>query len=187
MPKNVEKGIIQGIYALSKNKNEGPKVQLMGSGVILREVIEAAKLLEKDFNIRSDIYSVTSFTELRREALDVERWNLINPDKPEKKSIIQQTITDQESPIIVSTDYMKSYAEQIAVFLPNTFISLGTDGYGRSDSREALRSFFEVDRYYVVIASLKALVDSGKIEKPILSKAIKQYKIDGNKPNPVSI
>ncbi|MGE4596791.1 MAG: pyruvate dehydrogenase (acetyl-transferring), homodimeric type [Methylophilaceae bacterium] len=187
MPKNVEKGIIQGIYALSKNKNEGPKVQLMGSGVILREVIEAAKLLEKDFNIRSDVYSVTSFTELRREALDVERWNLINPDKPEKKSIIQQTITDQESPIIVSTDYMKSYAEQIAVFLPNTFISLGTDGYGRSDSREALRSFFEVDRYYVVIASLKALVDSGKIEKPILSKAIKQYKIDGNKPNPVSI
>jgi pyruvate dehydrogenase E1 component len=187
MPKNVEKGIIQGIYALSKNKNEGPKVQLMGSGVILREVIEAAKLLEKDFNIRSDVYSVTSFTELRREALDVERWNLINPDKPEKKSIIQQTIIDQESPIIVSTDYMKSYAEQIAVFLPNTFISLGTDGYGRSDSREALRSFFEVDRYYVVIASLKALVDSGQIERSVLSKAIKQYKIDGNKPNPVSI
>jgi pyruvate dehydrogenase E1 component len=187
MPKNVEKGIIQGIYALSKNKNEGPKVQLMGSGVILREVIEAAKLLEKDFNIRSDIYSVTSFTELRREALDVERWNLINPDKPEKKSIIQQTITDQESPIIVSTDYMKSYAEQIAVFLPNTFISLGTDGYGRSDSRKALRSFFEVDRYYVVIASLKTLVDSGQIERSVLSKAIKQYKIDGNKPNPVSI
>lgn len=187
MPKNVEKGIIQGIYALSKNKNEGPKVQLMGSGVILREVIEAAKLLEKDFNIRSDVYSVTSFTELRREALDVERWNLINPDKPEKKSIIQQTIIDQESPIIVSTDYMKSYAEQIAVFLPNTFISLGTDGYGRSDSREALRSFFEVDRYYVVIASLKVLVDSGQIERSVLSKAIKQYKIDGNKPNPVSI
>lgn len=187
MPKNVEKGIIQGIYALSKNKNEGSKVQLMGSGVILREVIEAAKLLEKDFNIRSDVYSVTSFTELRREALDVERWNLINPDKPEKKSIIQQTIIDQESPIIVSTDYMKSYAEQIAVFLPNTFISLGTDGYGRSDSREALRSFFEVDRHYVVIASLKALVDSGQIERSVLSKAIKQYKIDGNKPNPVSI
>jgi len=187
MPKNIEKNIIQGIYKFSESKLKAPKVQLMGSGVILREVIEAAKMLESEWNISADIYSVTSFTELRREALDNERWNMLNPDKNQKISIIQEMISDQESPIVASTDYMKSYAEQIANFIPNKFVSLGTDGYGRSDSREALRSFFEVDRYYIVIAALKALVDSKKIDIEILTKAIKKYKMNNNKPNPVSI
>jgi pyruvate dehydrogenase E1 component len=187
MPKNIEKNIIQGIYKFSESKLKAPKIQLMGSGVILREVIEAAKMLESEWKVSADIYSVTSFTELRREALDNERWNILNPDKKQKVSIIQEIISDQESPIVASTDYMKSYAEQIANFIPNKFISLGTDGYGRSDSREALRSFFEVDRYYIVIASLKALVDSKKIDKDMLTKAIKKYKINSNKPNPVSI
>ncbi len=187
MPKNIEKNIIQGIYKFSESKLKAPKIQLMGSGVILREVIEAAKILESEWKVSADIYSVTSFTELRREALDNERWNILNPDKKQKVSIIQEIISDQESPIVASTDYMKSYAEQIANFIPNKFISLGTDGYGRSDSREALRSFFEVDRYYIVIASLKALVDSKKIDKDMLTKAIKKYKINSNKPNPVSI
>jgi pyruvate dehydrogenase E1 component len=187
MPKNIEKNIIQGIYKFSESKLKAPKIQLMGSGVILREVIEAAKMLESEWKVSADIYSVTSFTELRREALDNERWNILNPDKKQKVSIIQKIISDQESPIVASTDYMKSYAEQIANFIPNKFISLGTDGYGRSDSREALRSFFEVDRYYIVIASLKALVDSKKIDKDMLTKAIKKYKINSNKPNPVSI
>ena len=187
MPRNIEKNIIQGIYKFSESKLKAPKIQLMGSGVILREVIEAAKMLESEWKVSADIYSVTSFTELRREALDNERWNILNPDKKQKVSIIQEIISDQESPIVASTDYMKSYAEQIANFIPNKFISLGTDGYGRSDSREALRSFFEVDRYYIVIASLKALVDSKKIDKDMLTKAIKKYKINSNKPNPVSI
>ena len=187
MPRNIEKNIIQGIYKFSESKLKAPKIQLMGSGVILREVIEAAKMLESEWKVSADIYSVTSFTELRREALDNERWNILNPDKKQKVSIIQKIISDQESPIVASTDYMKSYAEQIANFIPNKFISLGTDGYGRSDSREALRSFFEVDRYYIVIASLKALVDSKKIDKDMLTKAIKKYKINSNKPNPVSI
>ena len=187
MPKNIEKNIIQGIYKFSESKLKAPKIQLMGSGVILREVIEAAKMLESEWKVSADIYSVTSFTELRREALDNERWNILNPDKKQKVSIIQEIISDQESPIVASTDYMKSYAEQIANFIPNKFSSLGTDGYGRSDSREALRSFFEVDRYYIVIASLKALVDSKKIDKDMLTKAIKKYKINSNKPNPVSI
>ena len=187
MPKNIEKNIIQGIYKFSESKLKAPKIQLMGSGVILREVIEAAKMLESEWKVSADIYSVTSFTELRREALDNERWNILNPDKKQKVSIIQEIISDQESTIVASTDYMKSYAEQIANFIPNKFISLGTDGYGRSDSREALRSFFEVDRYYIVIASLKALVDSKKIDKDMLTKAIKKYKINSNKPNPVSI
>ncbi|MDA9642507.1 pyruvate dehydrogenase (acetyl-transferring), homodimeric type [Nitrosomonadales bacterium] len=187
MPKNIEKNIIQGIYKFSKSKLKAPKVQLMGSGVILREVIAAAKMLESEWNVSADIYSVTSFTELRREALDNERWNMLNPDKNQKISIIQEIISDHESPIVASTDYMKSYAEQIANFIPNKFVSLGTDGYGRSDSREALRSFFEVDRYYIIIAALKALVDSKKIDIEILTKAIRKYKMNNNKPNPVSI
>jgi len=186
MPKGVEKGIIQGIYPFLTSATKGPKVQLMGSGVILREVIEASKLLEKDFGVSADVFSVTSFTELRREAQTVERWNMLNPDKPQKQSIVQQVVADHDSPVIASTDYMKSFPEQIANFLPNKFVALGTDGYGRSDSREALRSFFEVDRYYIVIAALKALVDTKKIEVSTLTKAIKQYNIDGNKPNPVS-
>ena len=187
MPKGIEQGIVDGIYNFSMSKLKGPKVQLMGSGVILREVIEAANILEKDFNVAADIFSVTSFTELRRNALAVERWNRINPDKKEKISIIQTVIEDEDSPIIASTDYMKSFPEQISRFLKNAFIALGTDGYGRSDSREALRSFFEVDRYHIVIAAIKSLVDKKQIDKDILVKAIKKFKIDGQKPNPVDV
>jgi pyruvate dehydrogenase E1 component len=187
MPKNIEKEIIDGIYLLSKTSAKGPKVQLMGSGVILREVEEAAKLLKDDFDIASNIFSVTSFTELRRNAMDVERWNMLNPDKPQKKSIIQTTIQDKESPIIASTDYMKAFAEQIASYLPNRFNALGTDGFGRSDSREALRKFFEIDRYYIVVAALYSLANTGKIDKSLVSKAIKKYKIDPKKINPVNI
>jgi pyruvate dehydrogenase E1 component len=184
MPKSVEDHIIKGMYQYSKASGKAKyKVQLMGSGVILREVIEAAKLLENDWGVESDIWSVTSFTELRRNALDVERHNLLNPDD-EQRSFIQEQITDTESPIIASTDYMKSFSDQIANFIPNSFTSLGTDGFGRSDSREALRSFFEVDRYYVVLAALKALKDQGKIDKKIVSEAIKKYNINPSKVNP---
>ena len=187
MPKNISEDIIKGIYKYSESKASGPKVQLMGSGVILREVIGAASILEKDFNISSTIYSVTSFTEVRRNALDIQRWNMLNPDKTEKKSILDEIILDLESPIITATDYMKSFAEQIATFLPNKFISLGTDGFGRSDSREALRDFFEVDRNHIVIAALKALTEKQEIEKSVLLSAIKKYKIMNDKPNPVSL
>jgi pyruvate dehydrogenase E1 component len=159
----------------------------MGSGVILREVIEAASILEKDFNVSSTIFSVTSFTEVRRNALDIQRWNMLNPDKTEKKSTLDEIIVDLESPIITATDYMKSFAEQIATFLPNKFISLGTDGFGRSDSREALRDFFEVDRNHIVVAALKALTEKQEIEKSVLLSAIKKYKIMNDKPNPVSL
>ncbi|QZP17692.1 pyruvate dehydrogenase (acetyl-transferring), homodimeric type [Methylophilales bacterium] len=187
MPKNINENIIKGIYKYSENKAKGPKVQLMGSGVILREVIEAASILEKDFNVSSTIFSVTSFTEVRRNALDIQRWNMLNPDKTEKKSTLDEIIIDLESPIITATDYMKSFAEQISTFLPNKFISLGTDGFGRSDSREALRDFFEVDRNHIVIAALKALTEKQVIEKSVLLSAIKKYKIMNDKPNPVSL
>ena len=187
LPKGVEQGIIEGIYPFTKSKIKGPKVQLMGSGVILREVIEAANILEVDFKVAVDIFSVTSFNELRKNALDVERWNRLNPGKDKKLSNVENAISDKESPIIASTDYMKSFPEQIARFLPNHFIALGTDGYGRSDSRKALRDFFEVDRFYIVIAALTALVDAKKIDSSVLLKAVKDLKLNGNKPNPMKV
>ncbi|MEK9770884.1 MAG: pyruvate dehydrogenase (acetyl-transferring), homodimeric type [Nitrosomonadales bacterium] len=185
MPKGIEEQIIKGIYKLqSAPEKSTHKVQLMGSGVILREVIEAAKLLKDDWNIDSDVWSVTSFTELRRDAMNIERWNLLNPEK-QKNSFIQEQIIDKNSPIIASTDYMRSFAEQIANFLPNNFKALGTDGFGRSDSREALRSFFEVDRHYIVLSAVKALIEQGSLDQKIALKVIEKYAIDINKNNPM--
>jgi pyruvate dehydrogenase E1 component len=187
MPKGAEAGILKGMYAFSKSKAKGPKVQLMGSGVILREVIAAAEMLEKDWGVSPDVWSVTSFTELRREGLDAERWNMLNPEKKPRLSYVAECLSGAEGPVISSTDYMKSFADQIRNFVPQRFVSLGTDGYGRSDSREALRSFFEVDRYYVVLAALKALADEGKLPASKAAEAIKKYKIDANRPNPTTV
>jgi len=186
MPKGVEADIIKGMYQFSTSKAKGEKVQLMGSGVILREVIEAQKILETDYGVSADVWSVTSFNELRKDALEIDRWNRMNPDKPQKESHVEKLLKKAEGPIIASTDYMKSFAEQIAVFLPHKFVALGTDGFGRSDSRENLRHFFEVDRHYVVVATLKALSDEGKIKSSIVTDAIKKFKLDPNKPNPVT-
>lgn len=187
MPKGSEVGILKGMYAFSKSKAKGPKVQLMGSGVILREVIAAAEMLEKDWGVSPDVWSVTSFTELRREGLDAERWNMLNPEKKPRLSYVAECLRGAEGPVISSTDYMKSFADQIRNFVPQRFVSLGTDGYGRSDSREALRSFFEVDRYYVVLAALKALADEGKLPASKAAEAIKKYKIDASRPNPTTV
>ncbi len=187
MPKGVEEGIIKGMYQFTKSKANGPKVQLMGSGVILREVIAAAALLEKDWGVSADIWSATSFNELRREGLGVHRWNMLHPDKPQKESYVEKCLKQAEGPVIASTDYMKSFADQIRAFVPQRFVTLGTDGFGRSDSREALRSFFEVDRYYVVVAALKALADEGKLPAAKAAEAIKKYKIGADKPNPATV
>ena len=186
MPKGSETDIINGMYSFSTSKIKGEKVQLMGSGVILREVIEAQKILESDYGVSADVWSVTSFNELRKDALEADRWNRMNPDKPQKESHVVKLLKKAEGPIIASTDYMKSFAEQIAVFLPHKFVALGTDGFGRSDSREKLRHFFEVDRHYVVVATLKALSDEGKIKSSVVTDAIKKFKLDPNKPNPVT-
>jgi pyruvate dehydrogenase E1 component len=186
MPKGSEADIIKGMYSFSTSKIKGEKVQLMGSGVILREVIEAQKILESDYGVSADVWSVTSFNELRKDALEADRWNRMNPDKPQKESHVVKLLKKVEGPIIASTDYMKSFAEQIAVFLPHKFVALGTDGFGRSDSREKLRHFFEVDRHYVVVATLKALSDEGKIKSSVVTDAIKKFKLDPNKPNPVT-
>jgi pyruvate dehydrogenase E1 component len=187
MPKGVEAGILKGMYPFSQSKAKGPKVQLLGSGVILREVIAAAELLEKDWGVAADIWSVTSFTELRREGLDVERWNLLNPEKKQKQSYVSECLAKAEGPVIASTDYMKSFADQIRAFIPQRYVVLGTDGFGRSDSREALRDFFEVDRYHVVLATLKALADEGKLPAAKAAEAIKKYKINANRPNPMTV
>ena len=193
LPKGAEAGILKGLYNFSKSAKKADlagsdlKVQLMGSGVILREVIAAAEMLENDWNISADVWSATSFTESRREGLDCERWNMLNPEKPQKVSYVAQCLKDANGPVIASTDYMKSFAEQIQRFVPNKFVALGTDGFGRSDSREALRDFFEVDRRYVVVAALKALCDEGKLPATKVAEAVKKYKLDANKPNPVTV
>lgn len=187
MPKGSEQGILKGMYSFSKSKAKGERVQLMGSGVILREVIAAAELLEKDWGVAADVWSAPSFTELRREGLDCERWNMLNPEKPQRVSYVAQCLQDAQGPVIASTDYMKSFAEQIQRFVPGKFVALGTDGFGRSDSREALRDFFEVNRYYVVVAALKALSDEGKLPVAKVAEAVKKYNLNADKPNPTTV
>ena len=187
MPKGAEAGILKGMYNFSQSKAKGEKVQLMGSGVILREVIAAAELLEKAWGVSADVWSVPSFTELRREGLECDRWNMLNPEKAQKVSYVAQCLKDAKGPVVASTDYMKSFAEQIQRFVPNKFVALGTDGFGRSDSREALRDFFEVNRYYVVVAALKALSDEGKLPAAKVAEAVKKYKLNANKPNPTTV
>jgi pyruvate dehydrogenase E1 component len=187
MPDGCAEGILKGMYRFSKSAAKGQKVQLMGSGVILREVIAAAALLEQDWGIAADIWSVTSFTELRRDGIDAERHNLLHPEAKPKTSYVAQCLKDSEGPVIASTDYMRAFADQIRNFVPQRFVTLGTDGFGRSDSREALRNFFEVDRHYIVLAALKALADEGKLPLSKAAEAIKKYNIDVQRPNPVTV
>jgi pyruvate dehydrogenase E1 component len=171
-------------------KKAKQRVQLMGSGTILREVIAAAELLEKDWGIAADIWSAPSFTLLARDGQDAERWNLLNPTaKKPRTPFVTQSLQSSEGPIIAATDYMRTYAEQIRAFMPagRSYKVLGTDGFGRSDTRAKLREFFEVNRYFVAVAALKSLADVGSIDASIVAKAIEQYGLDPNKPNPVTV
>jgi pyruvate dehydrogenase E1 component len=160
---------------------------LLGSGTILREVIAAAELLKKDFGVAADIWSVTSFNELRREGLDCERWNMLHPEAGRRASYVEQCLVERGGPAIAATDYIKSYADQIRPYVPGRYKVLGTDGFGRSDTRVKLRRFFEVDRFYIAVAALKALADEGAIKAGEVSKAIKLYKINPDKPNPATV
>ena len=192
MPEGAEEGIIRGLYRFSEGKKRRgnkakQRVQLLGCGTILREVIAAAELLEQDFGVAADVWSATSFNELCRDGQDVARWNLLHPEETPKQSYVEQCLQDTVGPVIAASDYMKMYAEQIRPFVPRRYTVLGTDGYGRSDSRETLRRHFEVDRYYVTIAALKALADEGIIPMSKVSEAIKKYAIDPEKPNPVTV
>jgi pyruvate dehydrogenase E1 component len=186
MPENSEQGIIKGMYALKTVGTGDLQVQLMGSGTILREVEAAAQMLADDWGVKSDVWSVTSFNELTREAQAIDRVNRFSTDTP-KVPYITQCLENAKGPIIVATDYMRNYAEQVRKYVPNRYEVLGTDGFGRSDSRAALRAFFEVDASYVVLASLKALVDEGEMNASVIAQAVEKYGINVNKPNPMTV
>jgi pyruvate dehydrogenase E1 component len=184
-----EEGIIKGLYLLQEGgKKNKQRVQLMGSGTILREVIEGAALLASDWGVDADVWSAPSFTLLARDGQDVERWNMLHPTDAPRVAHITQCLKDTAGPIIVSTDYMRTFAEQARAFIPagRTYKVLGTDGFGRSDTRAKLREFFEVNRYYVAVAALKALADEGKIKASVVADAITKYGINPEKPNPVT-
>ena len=189
MPKGVEQHILKGMYLFrdAGKRLKGPRVQLLGSGTILREVIAAGDILKKEYDVNADIWSVTSFTELRREAMSIQRWNMLHPEKKAKASHVENCFKGKDGPVIAATDYMKIYADQIREYVPGCYRVLGTDGFGRSDTREKLRRFFEVDRYYIVVATLKALADEGKVDKQKVAQAIKQFKIDPERPDPVTL
>ncbi|HAY41170.1 MAG TPA: pyruvate dehydrogenase (acetyl-transferring), homodimeric type [Gammaproteobacteria bacterium] len=187
MPKGAEQGIIKGIYHLKtigKHKNE---VQLLGSGTILREVELAAQILDDDWGVSSKVWSVTSFNELTKEAQAVERENRFMTKGKPKKPYISECLEGSKGPIIAATDYIKNYAEQVRKYIPGRYEVLGTDGFGRSDSRAALREFFEVNANYIVVTSLRSLSEEGLIDKSQVTKALKKYKISNNKPNPLSV
>jgi pyruvate dehydrogenase E1 component len=189
MPAGAEAGILRGAYLLRPGKETKKKrrVQLMGSGTILREVLAAAELLENDFDVASDVWSATSFTELRRDGLAVERWNLLHPESEPRVPYVTQMLQGHAGPVIAASDYMKTFADQIRPFVDRRFHALGTDGYGRSDFRRKLRDFFEVDRRWVALAALTALANEGTIERSELGAAIAKLGIDPNKPDPVTV
>mgnify|MGYP003324939718 FL=1 len=185
MPEGAEEGIVKGMYKFAEAGKGDKKVTLMGAGTILNEVIAAAEILKDQFDVESDIWSLTSVNELVREGQAVDRWNLLHPTKKAKKAYITEQLGDCKAPVIASTDYMKAYSEQMRAYIEQPFYVLGTDGFGRSDSRAALRHFFEVDRNFVVISALKALSDQGTIKATVVEKAIKTLGIDPEKPNPL--
>jgi pyruvate dehydrogenase E1 component len=208
MPQGAEEGIIKGMYCLrdsrdpgpgtrdpegkgkntkTKGKSAGPHVQLMGSGTILREVMAAAELLEKEFGVTSDIWSCPSFTELRRDGIDAERWNLRHPEETPRLPYITQCLKDRAGPAIAATDYVRQYADQVRAWVPMRYSVLGTDGFGRSDTRSNLRRFFEVDRFHVAHAAIAALAAEGTMNAKDVARAIKTFGIDVDKPNPVGV
>ena len=188
MPKGAEADILKGMYAFRKGgKGKGPRVQLLGSGTIFNEVIAAAALLKEDWGVEADLWSCPSFNELTRDGQDVARWNLLHPTDTPRKAHVTALLEDAKGPVIAATDYIKLFAEQIRPFVPQHYVVLGTDGYGRSDTREKLRHFFEVDRQWVTVAALKALADTGEIEAAKVAEAIKKYGLDPNKPNPLTV
>jgi pyruvate dehydrogenase E1 component len=188
MPVGAEADILKGLYAFRKGaEGSGPRVQLMGSGTIFREVIAAADLLKADWGVESDIWGAPSFNELARNGQDVERWNLLHPMEEPRKSHVAQKLAGAEGPVIAATDYIRMLPEQIRPFVKGSFVTLGTDGFGRSDTRENLRHFFEVDRHWVTLAALKALADDGVIGRDKVAAALVKYQLDPSKPNPMSV
>jgi pyruvate dehydrogenase E1 component len=192
LKKGQEQGILKGMYRLREGPAGSgtgmsiPRVQLLGSGTILREVIAAAEVLEKDWGVAGDVWSVTSFTELRRDGIDAERWNLLHPGERQRKAYVTDQLERTAGPIVAATDYVRLFADQIRPYVPGgrSYRVLGTDGFGRSDTRAKLREFFEVNRHFVVLSSLKALADEGAVPATKVVEAIKRYGMEPDKPNP---
>jgi pyruvate dehydrogenase E1 component len=178
MPDGAQQGILRGMYRL--RSGDGAQVQLLGSGTMLNEVLAAAELLREDWSIEADVWSVTSFTELRREGIEVERWNMLHPSEEPRQPYVTQQLP-QGVPVIASTDYVRAFPDQIRQWVPSAYRVLGTDGYGRSDSRHALRGFFEVDRRYVTVAALR------EIDPARAQEAIERYEIDAEAPMPTTV
>jgi pyruvate dehydrogenase E1 component len=187
MPEGAADGILKGMYRLREGSGNGPRVQLLGSGTILRETIAAAELLEQDYGVVADVWSVTSFSELRREALSVTRWNDRHAHEPPRESYVASCFDGIDGPFVAATDYMKTVADQIRQWVPGRYSVLGTDGYGRSDARAPLRAFFEVDRDSITYAALKALADDGRIELKVVFDAVERLGINPDKPDPVTV
>ncbi|MEA2664932.1 MAG: pyruvate dehydrogenase component, partial [Candidatus Eremiobacteraeota bacterium] len=190
LPAGAEEGILRGMYLLRDGgpaKKDAPRVQLMGSGAILREVIAAADLLREDWGVAADVWSATSFTLLHRDGEDAVRWNMLHPTDPPRRAYVAQQLDGHEGPVVAATDYVKTFAEQIRPFVERRFHALGTDGFGRSDTRAKLREFFEVDRRWIALAALKALADEGTIDRAKVAEAIAKYGIDPAKPQPTTV
>tara|TARA_Y100001970_G_scaffold248429_1_gene317991 strand:- start:284 stop:877 length:594 start_codon:yes stop_codon:yes gene_type:complete len=188
IPKDCEKGILKGMYLLKEFNNKGKiKIQLLGCGTILREMIAAAEVLSKEYNIDSDVWSVTSFNELRKDGMEIERKNLLNPGEKPGKSYVEKCLEKRDGPIIAASDYVRNFADQIRPYISKSFYSFGTDGYGRSDGRKKLRRFFEVDKEHIVTYALSALAKEQLVPSKYAEKAMKKYNIDKNKPIPTEL
>jgi pyruvate dehydrogenase E1 component len=190
-PEGVDDGILRGLYLLRAGEAAGknaPRVQLLGSGAILREVLAAADMLRDDFGVVADVWSATSYTLLRRDGLEVDRWNMLHPTETPRRAYVTQALDGHDGPIVAASDYMKTFADEIRPYVgARRFHALGTDGYGRSDTRAQLRAFFEVDRRYVALAALTELANDGKIERTRVAEAIAKYGLDPEKPSPVTV
>ena len=185
MPEGVSDDIIKGLYKI--RSSEKPTLQLLGSGPLMGEVLAAATLLKNDWDIEPGIWNVTSFSELRRDAEEVERWNLIHPEAEPKKSHLETSLSNHHVPTVAVSDYVKMVSEQIGRYVPGAYYALGTDGYGRSETRENLRHFFEVDRYYIVLTSIRALALDGKMKMSKADEVMKKYNINPEKPSPITV
>ena len=186
--KDCEDGILKGMYKIKDYSNyKKNKIQLLGSGAILREMMSAAEILQKDYQIDSEVWSVTSFNELRRDGLETERYNLLNPGENKKISYVEKCLGKKDGPILAASDYMRINSDQIKPYTSKSFYSLGTDGYGRSDTRKNLRKFFEVDKEHIVAHSLSILANEQLIASKYAKEAIKKYNIDKNKPMPTKL
>jgi pyruvate dehydrogenase E1 component len=190
LPEGAEAGILRGMYLLragTAGSAGEPSVQLLGSGTILREVLAAADLLFADYGVSCDVWSATSFTELRRDGLAAERWNMLHPGSEPRRSYVTECLAGRPGPVIAATDYVKTFAEQIRPFVERRFHALGTDGFGRSDTRKQLRAFFEVDRRWIALAALSALAAEGTIARAKVGEAIAKYELDPAKPEPTTV